>query len=1050
VTDVPPVTKLGTYGDVTWGDYDNDGDLDLFIANPGQSHDLYRNEGGGKFLEVIGGAGMPTWEPSDAFGVAWVDYDRDGFLDLHIVNRGGVWGDWSIGQNDCLFRNNGDGSFSKMTAERVGDIVADADPGEDCWWGDYDNDGYPDLYRFRLLPGNPYSFKTLVYHNGGTGRFARVEVGSLTAGGGGSGGWADYDNDGWLDVLGGPFSGPLALHRNLGGMTFTNVALEAGLDQQTRASSAGAWGDYDNDGDLDFLLWSFAGEKNLLYRNNGDGMFSSVEAGSPLNPLPAQRWVGPAWVDYDNDGFLDLFYGIGNGSPVPNALYRNNLGSRGNRNHWVKIGLRGTASNRSGIGTKLRLTALIGGKPVTQLREIGPGISARSGQNGLVAHFGLCDATNVARLRVEWPSGAVQEVADVSVDQTHSIVETAGVTPLNPAVSAGDQVDLSVRGSGTYQWYFNDVALIGETNRVLRLQDINVEQAGRYHVVVTTTGTTSVFATHLRVDNRFTKIVEGPVVQDLESSCGVNWVDCDNDGDLDLFVCNGAEASADELNALYRNAGDGSFVRVTAAEAGALVGAAGRWWSAAWGDLDNDGDLDCLAADMANWPSATTPTALFRNQGTGFFELDRVAAGPLVTDTPSGIPILGDYDNDGYLDVFLGVSWVDKNQPTNRLYHAIGDAGYERVSDGLVVSDRLIGTEAMAWGDYDGDGDLDLIVLDTHAWWRNHSAYPVFLYRNEGGGHLTRITEGALAKAQGALLVPAWGDYDNDCRLDLFVTDYDGPSVLFHNEGGGEFSKTIMPTGAESVQPSWGDFDNDGDLDLFVSGGQGSARTNVLFANQGGGIFARLSVGKLTSEVGRSLGCAWGDYDDNGFLDLFVSRTRGEANGLYHNNGNANHWLLLRLVGTTSNRAAIGAKIWVTTVEPGRVFRQYREISGGNRCQNDLRAHFGLGLATQARQVQIEWPSGTVQKLSNVEADQILTVVEPCRPVLAATCSSGTSVALALTGEAGAIYQLQASSNLMDWAVVGTVTNELGQGSWTDPESGSGGAKFYRAIRTGP
>jgi hypothetical protein len=115
-----------------------------------------------------------------------------------------------------------------------------------------------------------------------------------------------------------------------------------------------------------------------------------------------------------------------------------------------------------------------------------------------------------------------------------------------------------------------------------------------------------------------------------------------------------------------------------------------------------------------------------------------------------------------------------------------------------------------------------------------------------------------------------------------------------------------------------------------------------------------------------------------------------------------------------------------------------------------LRAHFGLGSATQARQVQIEWPSGTVQTLSNIEADQILTVVEPCRPVLAASCSSGTTVALALRGDVGAVYELQASSNLVDWAVVGIVTNELGQCSWTDPEAGSVRAKFYRAIRTGP
>jgi hypothetical protein len=221
-----------------------------------------------------------------------------------------------------------------------------------------------------------------------------------------------------------------------------------------------------------------------------------------------------------------------------------------------------------------------------------------------------------------------------------------------------------------------------------------------------------------------------------------------------------------------------------------------------------------------------------------------------------------------------------------------------------------------------------------------------------------------------------------------------------------------------------------------------------LLRNDGTGHFGSVLHGSFPPAAGHFSGCAWADYDNNGTLDLLGTTVNGEANALYRNNGNGNHWLIVRLKGTTSNAAAIGAKVRVVSTLQGRTQRQLRQISGG--CFDDLRAHFGLGDSTLVRHLQIEWPSGTLQSFRNLAADQVLTVIEPRRPVLEAVRAEGVSVELRLEGDVGAVYQFQASTNLSDWSVVGTVTNEVGQCSWTEAGVDEEKVRFYRAIRVGP
>jgi enediyne biosynthesis protein E4 len=310
-------------------------------------------------------------------------------------------------------------------------------------WIDYDNDGDLDIYIWQS--------HFALYLNSGNGFFTRTFEGSIANEREDGWGcrvpiWADYDNDGYPDLLVIRPGGTNTLHHNLYGTNSVEVTHAAGLDQPMNTISAN-WGDYDNDGDLDLFivnnfrwgtppLWRSA---NVLYQNNGDGTFTEVDVGSPIWE-GSDKW-DTSWIDYDNDGFLDLFIGSGQVVPEVNYLYRNNLSVSGNTNHWLKVSLVGKASNASGIGAKVRVTANIRGQTVTQLRPI-EATGILGGSQGLLAHFGLGDATSVTTLRTEWPSGIVQELPNVAANQFLTVVECQGYTNTPPAF-AGATKDAS-------------------------------------------------------------------------------------------------------------------------------------------------------------------------------------------------------------------------------------------------------------------------------------------------------------------------------------------------------------------------------------------------------------------------------------------------------------------------------------------------------------------------------------------------------------------------------------------------------------------------------
>ena len=202
---------------------------------------------------------------------------------------------------------------------------------------------------------------------------------------------------------------------------------------------------------------------------------------------------------------------------------------------------------------------------------------------------------------------------------------------------------------------------------------------------------------------------------------------------------------------------------------------------------------------------------------------------------------------------------------------------------------------------------------------------------------------------------------------------------------------------------------------------------NFLYHNNGDGTFTRILTGSLVNDGSTfaSVDAAWADYDNDGFMDVVMVGNSGGRNALFHNNGNTNHWINIRLAGTASNRAAIGAKVRVMATIGGKTFWQRRDISAGGSLasQSDLRASFGLGDATNIDTVRIEWPSGTVQELHNIASKQFLTVTEPAR--LQGSVSDG-QYRLVLNGGVGFTYEVQTSINLVDWtSLTNVVTTNM-------------------------
>ena len=401
-----------------WGDYDNDGYIDLFVANQqNQNNFLYHNNGDGTFISIASGDIVSDY--GDSYSAAWADYDLDGYLDLFVANSGG--------QNNFLYHNSGDGTFERVISRA---IVSDGGFSFAATWGDFNNDRFPDLFV-----ANTNGENNFLYRNKGDGTFIKVTEGDIVSDGGFSNGgsWGDYDNDGDLDlfVANGTFfprGEANFLYRNEGDGRFISIT-EGEIVNDDAKSMSGTWADFNNDGHLDLFVSTYM-HNDHLYLNNGDGTFYQDTQGMITN-IPG-FCTGNAAADYDNDGDADLF--MVNWENQNNVFYLNNTVDR----NWLKIICNGTTSNKQAIGTKIMLKTTINGMPLTQMREITSNHGFRS-QGSSQILFGLAKAETVESIVIDWPSGKSETLRNIKANRTITVTESKGITkdtPLNLTATA--------------------------------------------------------------------------------------------------------------------------------------------------------------------------------------------------------------------------------------------------------------------------------------------------------------------------------------------------------------------------------------------------------------------------------------------------------------------------------------------------------------------------------------------------------------------------------------------------------------------------------------
>lgn len=485
--------------------------------------------------------------------------------------------------------------------------------------------------------------------------------------------------------------------------------------------------------------------------------------------------------------------------------------------------------------------------------------------------------------------------------------------------------------------------------------------------------------------------------------------DYNNDGWPDLFFVNGGsftdkQKAASARHGLYRNNKDGTFTDVSA---NAGIGVSGFGMGACSADYDNDGWPDLYVTSFGG-------NRLYRNNGNGTFTdvTEKAGAGSQLWSASCGF---GDVDNDGHVDLFV-TNYVDFGVANNKfcvfsgdtrvychpnVYNGLSDILYRNNGDGtfsdITKQSGIYRTTGkglgVVFGDYDGDGWPDIYVAND--------SVPNFLFHNKGKGVFEEVglLAGVAVSGDGQPLAGMgtdMGDIDGDGLLDIFVTNLDRQThSLYRNLGKGLFANITFESGVgEATLPFVGfgalffDYDNDMDLDLAIANGDVIDNVNLfrdstsyeqrklLLQNDGKGKFKDVGPasgpGFALKKAGRSLSS--GDIDNDGDLDLLVGNVGQTPDLLRNDGGNRQNSLMIRTVGSKSNRDGIGARLKLTVGGKSLL----REVKAGSSylSQSDMRVHFGLGQAARAERLEIRWPSGAVEALQNIEANQIVTVTE--------------------------------------------------------------------------
>ncbi len=1033
-----------------FADVNNDGWLDIYVCRFNAPNLLYINQRDGTFKEEAAARGLAV---TDACGVgAFGDYDRDGWLDVYVTTNMLDAAHHPNGQRGYLFHNNGDGTFTNVT-EKAG-IHGDMQSHSATWW-DLDGDGWPDLYVT-----NDFAGLDRLYRNNRDGTFTDIigQVVPHTPYSSMGSDFGDVNNDGRFDLLvadmaasthemdqrgmaysrmleSAEYAGSTVTPQYSRSVLYLNTGMGRCLEAAQMAGLAATdwtWSvrfeDLDNDGRLDLFITNGMNrehqnadlrdrimkaesltdrmrimhdsprenERNLAYRNLGDLRFEEVGAAWGLN----ERGVsfGAAFGDLDGDGDLDIVY----------ANYQSGVTVLRNdcpTGHRAIIALRGTRSNRFGVGTTVKMESALG----LQVRQLAVARGYLSSSEPVV-HFGLGDDTVIRRLTVLWPSGQQQTFTDLPADRRYTITEPSGpVSPPPPSpppagqfveVSAADNLSLAAHEARRQEANPQPLRPENFNDRGPALAVGDLAGDGREEVLVGGTSADSARLLAPAGNGRFvpadasvlanrTLVEDGPVL----------LFDADGDGLDDALITRsgtGLPAGSPEYQPrLYLNDGRGGFRPAPADALPALPISAGAVVAA---DFDRDGRLDVFIGGRVvpgQYPLAPR-SALLANRGGRFEDVTAAMAPGLGEVGMVSSALWSDVDGDGWPDLLLAVEWGEVKYFHNRQGRGFEDwterAGFAGAGTGWWTS--------LASADFNGDGRPDFVAGNVGLNTQYHASaeHPALLYYGTfAEGRPPQLVEGYYENGRlypwrtwrelGKLIPSVLRRYrTNDAYARATLGEILGPDRL---QAARRFAATELRSGVFLSQPDGtyrfeplpriaqvaplqglvaGDFDGDGHADIYAvqnsyAPGTGVGRfdggVSQLLKGDGRGHFTPIppiESGLLVPGDAKALAVL--DLDGDGWPDFLLTRNQSTMLAFRNRGVAGRHSLSVRLRGPPGNPDAVGARVSLELAD-GSTETAEVQAGSGYYSQSSPGCFFGYPDGNPPRQLRIRWPDGT-------------------------------------------------------------------------------------------